>query len=352
MSYKLPTVSLKDIANEVGVSISLVSKVLNGRLGSTRVSRELAAKIHQVAQARNYRKNSSALSLRSGFHDSLSVMIHRHGEGGSPLVDYMVRGVFEEANRGNQKLLMGFFKEKQEFLDVCASAHRGLVDGLIIGGAVHNELCEEVLKLKQEGWPLVTILEEALHPSIPNVGINAMATGEMPTRHLIEQGCKTIGHLSVRPERRAGYEKAMNEAGFFIDEEWVVECGFDAFGYSHGVVAAQKWLKLGRIPDGVVAQSDCLAVGFMNTVREAGIRCPEDVLVIGVDDSPFCAYSLPSLSSVNQRNYPRGKKAVEMIMALREGGEVESIEFEPTLKVRRSTGGVPTEDLTGDQPLG
>ncbi len=350
MSYTLPTVSLKDIATELDVSISLVSKVLNNRLGNTRVSDELAEKIKKVAKERNYRKNSSALSLRSGFHNSISVMIHRHGERGSPLVDYMVRGIFEKSNEYDQKLMLGFFEQKSEFLEVCESAHRGLVDGLIVGGVPHRELCEVIMDLQKDGLPMVTIVEEALHPDLPNVGVNVIATGELPTKHLIEQGCKTIGHVAVMENRTAGYKKAMKEAGMQIEDKWIYQCGESSFGYQSGVAAAKHWIDAGQIPDGVVAQSDTLAAGLMNTFTAAGIKTPDDLLVIGVDDSPFCAYSLPSLSSVNQLNYPRGKLAVEMLMQIREGKSVEQKVFEPTLKIRASSGGSNEPDLSDDIP--
>lgn len=351
MAYTLPTVSLKDIASELDVSISLVSKVLNNRLGNTRVSGELAEKIRKVAKERNYRKNSSALSLRSGFHNSLSVMIHRHGERGSPLVDYMVRGIFEKANDFGQKLMLGYFQEKSEFLEICESAHRGLVDGLIIGGVPHEELCDVIMELQKDGLPMVTILEEALHKDIPNVGINIAATGELPTRHLIEQGCKKIAHIAVLEGRLQGYRSALESAGIPFEDKWVYFTGDeDRFSYAGGEAAARHWIASGEIPDGVVAQSDTLATGLMNTFIRAGIKTPEDVMVTGVDDSPYCEYTLPSLSSVNQRNYPRGKKAVEMLMQLRKGKSVESLVFEPALKQRASTGGTASPDLSGDIP--
>lgn len=351
MSYSLPSVSLKDIATELDVSISLVSKVLNNRLGNTRVSEELAEKIRKTAKEKNYRKNSSALSLRSGFHNSISVMIHRHGERGSSLVDYMVRGIFEKANDFDQKLLLGYFKEESEFLEICGSAHRGLVDGLLIGGVPHIELRDTIKRLHQEGLPMVTLLENTLLPEVPNVGINVHATGSVPTKHLIEQGCKKIAHIAVIPERTEGFKSAMEEAGLPVEDKWIYKCTNSTdFGYTSGVNAARKWLASGELPDGVVAQSDTLAAGLMNTFTAAGVKTPEDVLVIGVDDSPFCAYSLPSLSSVNQRNFPRGKLAVEMLMKLRKGKSVESIVFEPSLKVRVSSGGSDEVDTSDDIP--
>jgi LacI family transcriptional regulator len=351
MSYALPTVSLKDIATELDVSISLVSKVLNNRLGNTRVSEELAAKIRKVAKELKYRKNSSALSLRSGFHNSISVMIHRHGEKGSPMVDYMVQGVFERADEYNQKLMLGFFETKAEFMEICESAHRGLVDGLIIGGVPHEELRDSILQLKEDGLPMVTILEEKLFGDIPNMDINMSSIGKIATEHLIEQGCTSVGHLEVLEPRSKGYKAALNEAGLAYEEKWVYPCNRpDQFSYATGVKAAEYFLKLGEIPDGIVAQSDAFAAGLMNTFRMAGIICPDDVKIIGVDDSPFCEYSLPSLSSINQQNYPRGKQAVESLMQIRDGKSVDSKVFEPKLKPRASTGCEGVEISTEDIP--
>lgn len=337
MSYVPPLPSLKNIAEEVGTSISLVSKVLNNRLGNTRVSEETANRIREASIRLNYRKNSSALSLHSGLHNTIGVMIHHHGEPGTSLVHEMVQGIAELARKEHLKLMLGYFKHQDEFKELCASAHRGFMDGVILGGVPHREMRELAYELHITGLPMITILEKPLHEDILNIGLDTKALCALPTRQLLEAGCTRLGHLHAHEDRYLGFAAAMEEAGVPVDPKLIFTKGGSLFSYKTGVDAANHWLEQETIPDGVVAQSDNQAMGVLNTFKQAGIVCPRDVKISGVDNSPYCQLIHPPLTSVDQLSYERGRLALESFITLRDGSHAESRIVTPELHVRDSS---------------
>lgn len=330
--------SLKDIANALGISISLVSKVLNNRMGTSGVNQELADSIRKKAKELHYRKNSAALSLLKGSLDTIGVFVHNQGELGSALPERFLKGVAKEARTDHKKLMVTFFEETSEFLELVDIAHNGLMDGLIISGVPHTELSEKILKITATGLPVVSVLDEPMHPEIPNIATDQEKICYISTRHLIEQGCKRIGHINSRVKRYSGYQRAMQESGLPIDPAWVLHANED-FSLQIGRTFAEEALKNNLRLDGFVGQSDQQAAGVLNVFTTAGIRCPEEIKVIGVDDAPFCIFQPTPISSVTQWPRHKGRAAVRALLALCDGEKVENLTLEPELRIRRSSGG-------------
>jgi LacI family transcriptional regulator len=333
--------SLKDIAAELNVSISLVSKVLNNRMSTTNVTPQVAEAIRKKADELNYQKNASAFSLSTGCHDTIGVFIHRYGQVGSGLLERLVMGVAEKAREKKQKLILAFFETADEFIELSSAAHRGAMDGLIIAGLPHSELAEQVYEIAQNKVPVITVQNEPMHPDIPNISMSEESIGYVATRHLIGQGCRSIGHIRTREMklRYTGYCKAMREAGLKIDSSWIFDAKKLGFSSLAGEAFARKILNE-RIPlDGLVAESDHQAAGAMNVFQAASVHIPDNIKLIGVDNAPFCELLPVQLSSVSQKTVTKGTLAIDMMMRLRAGQAVESITLEPELKIRRSSGG-------------
>lgn len=329
--------SLKDIARTSGVSVSLVSKVLNDRMGNTGVTDELADKIRTTAREIGYRKNTSAQSLRTGRHDSVGVMLHRHGEAGSPLMENLVLGISEVAREHQQKLQLGFFERDEEFLEMSREAHTGTMDGLILGGLLHPDLKPRILDIQKQGIPVVTLFERSMHPSLPNVLMDQAQIGELATRHLIECGCSSVGIIHAHEDRIKGYRNALREAGLPVRRKLIYKPENLFFAMKWGEAAVRSWLSQDLLPEGIVAESDPQALAVMHALREAGIQVPEQVKVTGMDNSPFCDYVRPTLTSVSQENQVRGRIAMRMILDLREGKTPQIPDIQPRLVPRGST---------------
>jgi len=331
--------SLRDVAEKLDVSISLVSKVLNDRLGTTGVRKDLIAKIRLTAAEMGYRKNFSALSLLAKRQNSLAVFIHSSGAHGSGLVEKVLDGISQATAARSQRINLEFFENAEHFRSKRGSLHGGLVDGLIVGGVSHPDLIEDFLEIQRVDIPVVTIYNEAIHPDLVNIGIYHEDVSEAATTHLIEQGCRNILHLSVLPQRTAGYVRALDKAGIPFRAELVETMAApDGFLAAAGEAAVTKFLANGIAIDGISAQSDTQAAGAVTALTRKGLRVPEDVKVIGIDNAPFTKFWSVPLSSVSQRFVDRGQCAVETLNDIFEEKEVTVSYWEPRVHKRASTG--------------
>ncbi len=330
--------SLRDIAKELDVSISLVSKVLNDRLGTTGVRPPLERKIRATAEKMGYRKNLSAISLFEGRQNAIAVFVHSQNSQGSGIVGRLLDGISRATGERSQRITLEFFTDAPDFLRKRESLHAGRVDGLIVTGVNHPELSEELVAIQANGLPIVTIYNGPLHPDIVNVGIADAALSDAATTHLIASGCTRILHLSVLSSREEGHRAALTRGGLLVENELIIPMkGREGFLATAGENAIRAALQQGVLFDGVSAQSDAQAFGAINELTRAGRKVPGDVKVIGIDNAPFDELCIVPLSSVSQRFLDRGRLAVETLEALIKGAPVPTTTIEPRLHLRAST---------------
>jgi LacI family transcriptional regulator len=293
--------------------------------------------IRSMAQELGYRKNSSAAALAAGKHNVIGVFVHREGTPVSANTERMVHGISEQAARHGQRLTLSFYQTSEQFLASSGSIHRSVIDGAIIGGLIHTDLAQTVVRLQRDGVPIVTVHDQRLAAGIPNVGTDQIEVCRLATRHLIERGCRRIAHVSRMELRLAGYRLALEEAGLGYRPELV----YHARGYLHsdGQDAAAHFAATGVEYDGVVAQSDAQAAGFMRSLQQMGRRVPDEIRMAGIDDSPFCEMLAVPLTSVSEEFDRRGREAARLLLSRIAGDEVKSVEVAPVLRVRESSGG-------------
>jgi LacI family transcriptional regulator len=329
--------SLRDIAEKLNVSVSLVSKVLSGRLGTTGVSDEAVANIRRVAEQLGYRKNASAVALLSGRHNIIGVFIHRLGMAGSGIIEELLEGVSAVALQHHQRLQLNFFITNEEFFALCHGANRGTMDGLVVGGVYHAELEEHLRAIHGAGLPLVTLYDTPVAQPIPNVGFDQTAASRLATEHLISRGARKLAHIRNMDGRYEGYRQALAAAGLRYDAARVFQAREHDYSHVMGEEAVRKFLKNGVAFDGLVAQSDQEAVGAMNELFRRGFRVPEDVRLIGIDNAPYCEFARVPLSSVSQDFLARGAASMRLVLDLVEGRDVRSTHVQPILFPRDSS---------------
>jgi LacI family transcriptional regulator len=332
--------SLKDVADEVGVSVSLVSKVLNDRLGTTGVRPELIDRIRETAERVGYRKNLNAAALIEGRQHVIAVAIHHHGSKGSGLVEELLDGISGAAQAAGQRQAIQFFSHAADFERVRKTLHPSAVDGLVVGGVYHPELADALVEVRRAGVPVVTVYNSPVSELLPNVGVEDRELTRLSTEHLVERGCRRILHIGSWPARVEGYRGGLARAGLasdpvleFDDRAW------SRFSMASGEQAVAAALEGGLDFDGVCGDSDLQAVGAVNELTRRGVRVPEEVKVTGIDASPLARACIVPLTSVSQRYRERGRLAVEMLCDLIGGSERESVWLEPELVVAASTGG-------------
>ncbi len=331
---------LRAIAERANVSVSLVSKVLNRRLGSTRVNAETLSAIHAAAADLGYRKNHAAAALVKGRQNVIGGFIHSVGVEGSGLVEQLVRGMADAASSQGQRLMLRFFSSAEEFLNYVPEISPSLLDGLIVAGIRHPELFGRLREIQASGVQVVTVHEDG-NPgwdgAFDNVCIDQRSVCEASTEHLISLGCQRIAHISLIRNRADGYRQALESHGMTFDPSLVFQAS--SFYAAGGTAAVAHFAAAGVQYDGIVAQSDEQAIGALNALILAGRRVPQDVKVIGVDDSSPARLAIVPLSSVSSRFYEQGVRAVGLLGDNAEGRPKRTLRIEPVVRARQSTVG-------------
>lgn len=332
--------SLKDIAAELGVSYTLVSKVLSGNLGTTGVSEITRQAILNKAKDLQYRKNSVAVALKSGRKGAVGIFLHHLGTPGSEISDRLIRALSAALGDSGLRMFLRYFTTNEEFHTACDSQLQQDVDGLIVGGCHHPPLLSRLDEIDAKGLPVVSVFfdnpDSHPHSHIKhNVGVNSQRQGYLAADHLLELGCRRLAHFRSMDSRIRGFKQAHEERGL----EATAELSLLAkdFSMETGQRLTRQLLDGGLPFDGIVCQSDSEAVGAINELVRHGIDVPGTVKVTGVDNSPLADACIVPVTSVTSGVRQVGLKAVEMLLKRLVGEEVAPVIIEPRLVVRQSS---------------
>lgn len=327
-------ITLKALAEELGLNASTVSRVLNDPEGpdSKWASPDTKQRIFALAKERGYRKNPYAASLRTAKSNMIGVMVPR-------LQDYVLATIYEGIDEAASE--HGYFTVVSNSLDD-AAAHRTKAeelldrraDGLVLGDALFEDPYLD--ELTDRGVPFTLVSRRS--PGHPSVTCDDHTGGRMVAEHLVATGRRTFGLIAGDPrastsiDRSAGFLETLAEHGITVDPALVVPGGFDA---PAGSRAAATLLERGPLPDAVFAVNDFSALGALGTFRRHGVRVPDDMALVGFNDTPL-AESV-DLTTVRSPMHRMGREGFELLMDLLDGREVESRRLPPELVVRSST---------------
>ncbi|HTX26747.1 MAG TPA: substrate-binding domain-containing protein [Streptosporangiaceae bacterium] len=326
--------TLTRIAAEAGVSVSTVSKVLNGRTDVAPATRE---RIGLLLRRQGYQPGSK---LGVGAVDLLIPGIAER----SPWVEQLIHGATEAAAEAGYSIVVSTVSSASEF-------HRWLELATVRGTYGVLTILQlprgaERQQLAAAGIPVVAIdPAEEPGPDIRSVGATNWQGGLTATRHLIGLGHRRIAAVAgpaslwSSQARLDGYRAAMFEAGLAVDDRLIRP---DWFTVERGRHQAAHLLSLTDRPTAVVAGNDAQAFGVLQALRDLGLRSPEDLSVVGFDDVPFAAWAAPPLTTVRQ---PLAAMAATAFRMLRPSGsgaaEAHHVELATTLVIRDSTAPPP-----------
>jgi LacI family transcriptional regulator len=328
--------SLKRIAADVGVSYTLVSKVLSGRLSTTGVSERTRAAILKRARELEYTPNRLAVALKAGRKGSVGVFLHSHGSPGSEVNDRLLGGMVQGLEESGYRIWLRFFTTKEEFVEACDIRVRSEIDGLIVAGVSHPELAARFRELERGGVPVVTIFGENSPRSnfgATNACVDYTMQGYLPTKHLLDLGIGPLACLNVIENRTRGFKLAHRDAGVSVSAKLIVPV--KGFGAEEGAAAARIIENLDV--QGIVCQSDAQANGIINEFIRRGVNIPEKYKITGVDNSPIARNCIIPITSVTSEMRPAGMAAAKLLFRKIEGERVESESIMPRLEIREST---------------
>ena len=313
---KLDQVTIKDIARELKVSSSTVSRALKDYPG---ISDETKRKVKELADKMNYRPNAIALSLQKGRSFTIGVIIP---EVVHFFFSTVISGIEEVAfDRGykviltqtNEKLV----REKSRMDTMLANQ----IDGVLVSFSKETTDFEHFSRLLDKGFPIVFFDRVPTIENAITVTVDDYSGAFEATKHLLQQGYRNIVHLSgpanlkISKERERGYTDALIYHGFTPDPSFIVECtlGTDDEAQKTTTEILRTFKKK---PDAFFANNDMAAVGALLACKAAGLRVPEDIGIVGFSNWQFCSMIDPTLTSVAQPGFNMGAKATEILLDL------------------------------------
>ena len=325
-----PTIT--DVARRAGVSKSLVSLVMRG---ADHVSPERRQAVNKAAAELGYRPNAMARSLVQRRTHLVGVMV---SDLHNPFFADVVAGIQEQAARTGYKVLVNSGnRAAAREADAMETLLQLRADGIILGSPV---LDDEVIGRASREVPIVLVGREAHGPAVDSVTNDDRAGAEVAVEHCVSLGHRRIAHIdgghgAGAPARRHGYEAAMKRLGLG-DLVSVVSGTYTEEGGHTGCLLL---LAQTPRPTAIFAANDLAAIGALNAIEESGLKVPDDVSLVGYDNTSLAALRHISLTTIHQPRLEMGQLALSTLLERidQDREEPRRVVLSPSLVVRAST---------------
>ncbi|GAA5179912.1 LacI family DNA-binding transcriptional regulator [Rugosimonospora acidiphila] len=318
-----PRVTITRIAQEAGVSVPTVSRVVNGRSDVSPATRE---RVEELLRRYGYRRRSGQRQQTAA---SLIDLVFNDLD--SPWAVEIIRGVEDVAHGALIGTVVSAIHQRsastrQWMRNLQARATDGVI---LVASDVQSPLHAELRRLN---IPTV-VIDPAGVPAhdVPTVGAANWSGGLAATEHLVSLGHRRIGfiagprQLQCSRTRLDGYRAGLEAAGIAVEDELIQQ---GDFYHESGFASAGRLLDLDDAPTAIFASSDQMAFGAYEAVRRRGLRVPDDVSVVGFDDLPEARWASPPLTTVRQPLSEMGTLAARTVLRLARGETIESLRFE------------------------
>jgi DNA-binding LacI/PurR family transcriptional regulator len=336
--------NMQEIARMAGVSLGTVSHVLNN---TANVREPKRTRVLEAVQAVGYQPSQLARGLRRDTTNMIGMIIP---DITNPFFPAVVRGADDVAfSNGYRLILCNTDNDHSKEIVQLNELRTYLPAGLIVIPSNFSDLTAQAESYRRAGAGVVCVDRLPRNWSGDSVTGNNEVGAYNATHHLIKLGHTRLGnitgplHLTNAKERLGGFKRALRQAKIHLSPEYVQETTFDKQG---GYAKTLILLRLIPRPTVIVAGNDMIALGALLAVREAGLRCPEDISIMGFDDMDLCETTNPSLSSVSQSGYQLGSTAARLLLDRREGdtSPAKHIVLKTLLKLRNSVAPPPPWD--------
>ncbi|MFZ0233310.1 MAG: LacI family DNA-binding transcriptional regulator [Candidatus Acidiferrales bacterium] len=330
---------MKSIAEDLGVSVVTVSKVLHHHAD---ISEKTRKRVLNRMKEVNYQPNLAARALSTGRTSLVGLIVPDLVH---PFFAQVAKGITAHLSAHGYSLIISSSEEdaqleRKEIDQMMARS----VDALILASTESDQ--ESVRKLRARGMPFVLLDRKIPGVEANFVGIDDLLAGATATNHLIEIGCKRIAHIvgsdvSTAVDRQAGYEAALTKRGIPRRDDYVVKNGSgDNSGDAAGYGGMRRILELDPRPDGVFCCNDPIAMGAIRAVLEAGLRIPEDIAIIGCGNVHYDDLLRVPLTSIDQDAAGLGESAAKLALSIikrKTKGSPKHVMLPSRLIVRAST---------------
>ena len=331
----MPTIH--DVARESGVSISTVSRVIQG---ASNVLPETRERVEEAIRRLDYHPNRLAQQFRTQQTRNILVIVPSIG---NTFYSEILAGIESVANKHDYALLLVDSHGKGDIeMRCCDMLAQKLVDGII---TFSTGIQKDKLKQLARQYPIVIACRYFADTTIPNVTIDNIKAIKDITGYLLNLGHKRVCYLAgpsdilLYQDRLGGFQEALRERGLKVDPDLILHCDASIRG---GYDAVSALLNARRDFTALVASGDTMAIGAIRALNDAGLKVPEDVAVAGFDDISMSTLFTPTLTTVRQPKYQIGARAMEKLLDLISGKELSNwrdvLNYE--LVIRESSGGL------------
>ncbi|WP_298515782.1 LacI family DNA-binding transcriptional regulator [uncultured Kordia sp.] len=305
-------VTLKDIAETLGISVTTVSKALKGYPD---VSKKTRALVKELAETLNYKPNAFAVNLRTEESKTIGLIIP---EIVHHFFSSVIKGIISQAEKKGYLVIIlqsneSYALEKKQ-LDLLMNKR---VDGILISLANGTADFKHITDIMDQGKPIVMFDKIAKIIKCSKVIIDDRKAAYTATQHLIDTGCKRIAHFRgpLLPQnsidRFLGYKKALLDNNMTYDPSLVYI--FDDMTFEVGEMFARKILSEHTDVDGIFVNTDLVAIGAITEFNRQDIKIPEDISIVGFSNWFMSSAITPSLTTINQPGFEMGKMAFKQL---------------------------------------
>lgn len=328
-------VTIKDIAREVGVSPSTVSRALSD---SPLISEKTRQNVKEVAQRLGYERNELARGLVKGSSGAVGLVV---ADITNPFFSDIAQGVGEVAHRfGYGVMLCDTAGEANRESDYIRLLRRKRVDGLILTSATINDPYLEDLAKTRTPFILVSRLSRSV--DAPYVVVDDRMGARLAVEHLVNFGHRHIGFIGgpadvqSSRDRMVAYREVLQEHRLAEKEKWMV---FSDFTQAAGRKAGRQMLSLLERPSAIFAANDMIALGVIEVAEEMGFLIPDDLSLVGYNDISYASLPRIQLTTIAQPTFEMGKIATEWLLSVLSKEEILPLHriLEPHLVARSTT---------------
>lgn len=305
-------ITIYDIAKDVGVSPTTVSRALNNHPA---VKEKTKKKIFDAVHKMGYQSNVFATNLRTRRTNNIGVIVPRLN---SSFQSSVIAGMEKAANEGGLNLIISqslesFEKEKAN----ANTMFNSRVDGLLVSLASGTENIDHYTPFLKKGIPLLFYDRIAENSGCTGIVIDNIQAAQKATDHLLEQGCKRIVHvlgninINVYADRLKGYKYALLENDITFDPSLIIHSDLNE---EAGEEIVRKIMKMNPLPDGLFVSNDVCAASCIRHLKLEGIRIPEDMAVVGFNNEVISRLVEPKITTVDYPGYEMGELAMKNLI--------------------------------------
>lgn len=334
----MPQATINDIAAKLNLGVATVSRALNNHPAVKESTRRA---VLQTAKKLHYHPNKVARSLRLGNTKIVGVIIP------SAEINFfgsVVHGIEKVMSENGYNVLIYQSNELYDYEKKGIETFlRSQVDGVLASISKETINLDHYALLKKRNVPLILFDRANDLLKVPSVVVDDYLGGFNATQHLVQMGCRRIAHIGGQQhvsnfnQRLKGYIDALNVNNIPVEDDLIV---YGKISVESGRECMERLLRYQ--PDAVFAVEDFTALGAMQTIKNAGIKIPDEIAIIGFANEAFGEYLTPSLSSINQQTVRMGEATAKLFFEMQqksisEPHAVPKITLEPQLVIRQSS---------------